>query len=93
MKVYLKCLERVSYVLELEVIGNLMKNESLIIVNILVCIKWSLCGDNLVVLICGGLIMVEDCCFVLLFWIFYVEMFIYSVVFVCFEKMGEDSFC
>lgn len=31
MKVYLKCLERVSYVLELEVKGNLMKNESLII--------------------------------------------------------------
>lgn len=39
MKVHLKCPERVSYVSEPEVKGNLMKNESLIAVNILVCTK------------------------------------------------------
>lgn len=39
MKVHLKSPERVSYVSEPEVIGNLMKNESLITVNILVCTK------------------------------------------------------
>lgn len=39
MKVHLKCPERVSYASEPEVKGNLMKNESLIAVNILVCTK------------------------------------------------------